>query len=369
MKIMITGNMGYVGPIVVEHLSKTFPEAEIIGVDTALFAHCLTAGYLPERRITRQLFCDVRSITDEMLDGVDAIVHLAAVSNDPMGLRYEAVTEEVNQDATVRLAQLASRMGVKRFVFASSCSVYGFASGGARSEDDPVNPLTAYARSKCGAEVGLAKVADESDMTVTALRFATACGFSSRTRLDLVLNDFVASALATRHISVLSDGTPWRPLIHVRDMARAIEWAIVRPTLLQGGLLTVNVGRDDWNYRVADLANAVSSLIPGTLVNINGNAQPDKRSYRVDFSRYQDLAPDHQPLVSLEQAVADLRDGLLGVGFNDPGYRNSNLIRFHVLEHLTETGQLGPDLRWARSQSDGVQADDGTNHAAIVPAA
>jgi nucleoside-diphosphate-sugar epimerase len=351
MKIMITGNMGYIGPIVVQHLKEKFPRAQIIGVDTGLFGHCLTAGCLPERQIDSQVFLDVRSMNEEMLDGVDAIVHLAAVSNDPMGLRYEAVTEEVNQNATIRLAELAARSGVKRFVFASSCSVYGFADTGTCSEDDAVNPLTAYARSKAGAEIGLKRVANASDLVVTALRFATACGFSSRTRLDLVLNDFVASALSTRHISVLSDGTPWRPLIHVCDMARAIEWAIIRPLISQENFLTVNVGREDWNYRVADLADAVSSLIPGTLVNINKNAQPDKRSYRVDFSRYKAMAPDHQPVVSLEDAVADLRDGLIASGFKDPDYRHSSLIRFHVLEQLIKTGQLQPDLRWSQMSS------------------
>ena len=369
MRIMITGNMGYVGPGVVQHLKASFPNSNIVGVDSGIFGHCLTADYLPERRIDSQVYLDVRDINEEMLEDIDAIVHLAAVSNDPMGLRYEAVTEEVNQNATIRLAEMAARRGVKRFVFASSCSVYGFANGSARSEEDALNPLTAYARSKVGAEIGLKQVAASSDIVVTALRFATACGFSSRTRLDLVLNDFVASALAIRHIAVLSDGTPWRPLIHVSDMARAIEWAIIRPELSDDRFLAINVGRDDWNYQVAELAEAVSSLIPGTSVKINTNAQPDKRSYRVDFTRYRFLAPDHQPIVSLEQAVTGLRDGLLEAGFNDPDYRRSNLVRFTVLEDLANRGELQSNLRWSNSNGERIKPRSRIDHLSEMPAA
>jgi nucleoside-diphosphate-sugar epimerase len=353
MKILITGNMGYVGSTVVAHLRSTFPGATLIGVDTGLFGHCTTQGVVPERAIDLQMFRDVRELTESVFSGVDVVVHLAAISNDPMGLRFEAVTEEVNQLASIRIAEIAARSGVARFVFASSCSIYGFADGDARSEDDALNPLTAYARSKAGAEVGLREVAKNTDMTVTALRFATACGFSGRTRLDLVLNDFVASALSTGRISVLSDGTPWRPLIHLKDMARAIEWAIVRP-VLDDRYLQVNVGTDEWNYQVAELAEAVRSLVPGTTIDINRDAQPDKRSYRVNFNRYRAIAPDHQPQVSLQEAIADIRDGLLEIGFNDPDYRRSNFIRFNVLEKHLSAGRLQSDLRWS-SQSSGVQ--------------
>src|SRR3546814_6612490 len=164
-------------------------------------------------------------------------------------------------------------------------------------------------------------------MVVTALRFATACGFSSRLRLDLVLNDFVASALATGRIEVLSDGTPWRPLIHVADMARALEWAITRPASAEDRFLAVNVGTEAGNVQIAALAEAVRAEIPGTAVEINRRAQPDKRSYRVDFSRYRALAPDHQPLVGLEPAVRDLQEGLLAIGFRAADFRSSPFMR------------------------------------------
>jgi nucleoside-diphosphate-sugar epimerase len=350
MKIVITGNMGYVGSTVLSHLRSAFTGATIVGVDSGLFGHCTTQNALPERLVDVQMFRDVRDLPDSVFSGADVVVHLAAISNDPMGLRFEAVTEEVNQLASIRLAQIAARSGVSRFVFASSCSIYGFANGDARSEDDALNPLTAYARSKAGAEVGLGQIANDSDMTITALRFATACGFSGRTRLDLVLNDFVASALATGRISVLSDGTPWRPLIHLRDMARAIEWAIVRPVQYDR-FVQVNVGSDEWNYQVAELAEAVRSVVPGTTIEINKDAQPDKRSYRVNFGLYRSIAPDHQPQVSLREAITDIRDGLLSIGFTDPDYRRSNFIRFNVLDQHLSAGRLQPDLRWSPQAS------------------
>ena len=228
MRVLITGNCGYVGSTLVRHLRQVMPAAEIIGYDTGWFAHCLTdARVLPETLLTRQHYGDVRDFPPALLEGVDAVVHLAAVSNDPMGNRFEQVTDEINAQASVRLARLAREAGVRAFVFASSCSIYGFAEGGPRRESDAVNPLTAYARSKVATERALTGM-NADGMAVTCLRFATACGMSDRLRLDLVLNDFVAGALATGEITVLSDGTPWRPLIDVSDMARAIEWAIGR---------------------------------------------------------------------------------------------------------------------------------------------
>ena len=210
MRILITGNMGYVGAVLTRYVRRTLKNVEIIGFDTAYFGHSLTgAGLLPEALLDRQVFGDVREFPSELLDGVDSVVHLAAVSNDPMGNKFEAVTGEINRDASARIALLAAERGVANFVFASSCSMYGYAERGARKESDPTNPLTAYARSKIGSENAFAKL-DLAGMVVTSLRFATACGMSDRLRLDLVLNDFVACAMASGEITVLSDGTPWR---------------------------------------------------------------------------------------------------------------------------------------------------------------
>ena len=177
--------------------------------------------------------------------------------------------------------------------------MYGSASLAPKKETDTLNPLTAYARSKIKTEIAL-KEQIEGDMMITCLRFATACGMSSRLRLDLVLNDFVAAALASREITVLSDGSPWRPLIDVIDMSRAILWGCVRDERDGGRFLAVNTGADRWNYQVKDLAYAVAGRIPGTAVSINTNAPPDKRSYKVDFSLFNQLAPDYGPTVSLE---------------------------------------------------------------------
>jgi nucleoside-diphosphate-sugar epimerase len=346
MRILITGNMGYVGPVVVAGLRAGRPDAELVGLDAGYYARCLTgAQALPERLLDVQHFADVRALPAGALDGVDAVVHLAAISNDPIGNRYEDVTYAINHSASVEVARQAKQAGARAFVFASSCSVYGSADDAPRTESSPLGPLTAYARSKVMAEEELHPLADD-DFTVTCLRFATACGWSDRLRLDLVLNDFVAGALASRNISILSDGTPWRPLIHVRDMARAIDWAVDRPQADGGAALSVNVGSNEWNVQVRGLADAVARVVPGVDVSVNPDAQPDKRSYRVDFSRYRELAPDHQPRVGLEEAVIELAEGLRKMGFDDAGFRDSDLMRLRVLEDLRERGLLDGELRW-----------------------
>jgi nucleoside-diphosphate-sugar epimerase len=347
MKILITGNMGYLGPVLVRHLRRARPGATLCGFDTGFFGHCLTdVDRAPESMLNTQHFGDVRNFPVDLLRGVAAVVHLAAISNDPMGNKFEGVTSDINAHASVAIANAARDAGVKSFVFASSCSMYGVAEGGAKKEVDSINPLTAYARSKVATEVGL-KGMDLGGMNVTCLRFATACGMSDRLRLDLVLNDFVACALASKEISVLSDGSPWRPLIDVKDMARAIDWAIDRPRENGGQFLAVNAGSDRWNYQVKDLAIAVAAAIPGTGVTINTNAPPDKRSYKVDFSLFSQLAPKNTPIVDLEQSIDKLKDGLAAMGFANPDFRNSSFMRLKVLEKHMADGRLTDTLRWA----------------------
>lgn len=344
MKILVTGNTGYVGSGLVRHLSRSLGDVEIVAFDTGYFAHCLTgASDLPEHLCLAQHWGDIRRFPSEILQGVDVVVHLAAISNDPMGSRFEAVTEEINFRAAIALAREAKRIGVRGFVFASSCSMYGLSADRPRSEMDELNPLTAYARSKVMTEAGLRDFADES-FTVTCLRFATACGMSDRLRLDLVLNDFVASALASGEIKVLSDGTPWRPLIDVQDMARAIEWAIGRYAKQGESFLAVNVGRH--NYQVKDIACKVADLIPGASVSINHSAPPDKRSYKVDFSLFLKLAPDFQPRVTLEESILGLYNGLRSLGFDNGDFRSSQWMRLKVLEQYTSDGRLSSELYW-----------------------
>jgi nucleoside-diphosphate-sugar epimerase len=344
LKILITGNMGYVGPEVAKYLRARRPDAILHGLDNAYFAHCLTgASVLPERYLDEQFYGDVRDLRLD-LKGYDAVIQLAAISNDPMGNQFETVTFDINQKTTTSIAEAAAVAGVKNFVFASSCSVYGVAEGPPRKETDPLNPITAYAKSKIGAERELSAI--DTDMVITCLRFATACGMSDRLRLDLVLNDFVACALSRGQISVLSDGTPWRPLIDVADMARAIDWAIDRQPGTGGRYLAVNAGSDDRNYQVKDLANAVARSVPGTDVSINTSAPADSRSYKVDFGLYRSLAPDHQPVVSLDQSIQNLISGLQKMKFNDAEFRSSNLMRLRVLQDHIDHRRLSKALQW-----------------------
>lgn len=354
MKILITGNMGYIGPCLVKHLRRTNAAATLIGVDIGYFAHCLASNDMfPECRVDMQYFADTRNLDPDILKGVDAIVHLAAISNDPMGNTFEKITYDINYHASIDLAGKAKAAGVQSFVYASSCSMYGFAEDGAKTEKSTLNPLTAYAKSKVLSEQGLETLADKN-FKVTSLRFSTACGMSERLRLDLVLNDFVAGATISNKITILSDGTPWRPMINVKDMARAIEWAIQRDRADGGDFLAVNIGSADWNYQVKDLAAAVAEVIPGVDISINKDAPPDKRSYKVSFDLFKQLAPDHQPQADLLSTIKDLKDGIDVMKFNDSEFRNSRYMRLKVLTHLRSLNLLTEDLEWADGTSGPV---------------
>ena len=212
-------------------------------------------------------------------------------------------------------------------------------------ESDQLNPLTAYAKSKIYTEEAINKLATTSFL-VTALRCATACGMSERVRLDLVVNDFVAGAVLNNEIDILSDGSPWRPLIDVKDMALAVEWAINRNKQCGGSFLAVNIGSYEWNYRVRDLAEAVARHIPNTNVNLRNNVQPDMRSYKVDFSLFKELAPGYQPRVTIEQTILELNSGLLSMNFKEKDFRTSSLMRLKALMQHINDDRLDNNLRW-----------------------
>lgn len=344
MKILITGNLGYVGPGVVKEFRKYFPSAEIIGFDIGYFAKYVTnADIAPESYLNAQYYGDVRNFPEHLLEGVDTVVNLAAISNDPIGNKFEEVTLDINYKSSVSIAKKAKKQGVKNFVFASSCSVYGAAEDAARTESSDVNPLTAYAKSKVYTENDLAELAD-NDFKITCHRFATACGMSDRLRLDLVVNDFVACAVTSGEITILSDGTPWRPLINVLDMARAIRWSHERTHNEGGDFLIVNTGSDEWNYMVKELAKKIQTLLPKTRVSINQNAAPDKRSYKVDFSLFKKLAPNHQPAYNLETSIQNLINGFEEMEFNDADFRNSKYMRLNVINDLLENGIIDSNL-------------------------
>lgn len=346
MHILVTGNMGYIGPSVIKQLRKSYPGSKITGLDIGFFAHCLTTeNILPECRTDIQHFCDVRKISKTLIEGIDTVVHLAAISNDPMGNQFSEITFRINHIASVELAKSAKKAGVKNFIYASSCSMYGAAEDIPRTEQSHLNPLTAYAKSKVFTERDIEPLADKM-FKITSLRFSTACGMSDRLRLDLVLNDFVAGAIASRKIDILSDGTPWRPLINISDMALAIDWACSRDIENGGEFLAVNVGSDEWNYQVRELAEAVATIVPGVEVSINKNAQPDKRSYRVNFGLFRKLAPRHQPQTNLNATIYELKKGLEKMKFGDEEFRNSKYMRLKVLNDLKSSGFLNEALEW-----------------------
>lgn len=352
MRIVITGTLGYVAPSLIHRLRACYADAEIIGFDAGWFAAGIVGeGPAPETELTAQYFVDVRDMDASHLSGATHVIHLAALSNDPLGDRFAGLTEEINYEQSVRLCQLAREAGAQSFTFASSGSVYGAGGDVPRTEDAELAPLTAYARSKIATERAVLPLAT-NDFTVTCLRFATACGWSPRVRLDLVLNDFVASALTIERIEVLSDGTPWRPLIHVEDMARALEWAISpgRRDVGQPALVT-NVGSDSWNFQVVDLAHAVRDVISGVTVTVNSAAPADKRSYRVDFARWRELAPAHQPRATIHSAVQELADHLSPVLSPGEAFREGGLVRLRALGSLQDRGLLSQDLRWVRARA------------------
>lgn len=342
MQLLIIGNLGYIGPVVAKHFRSLYRNAFLAGYDIGYFIQNFTSnGIVGDTLLDRQYFGDVRNFDASVLNGFDAVIYLAAISNDPMGNAFEQATLDINFRSAIAIADKAKKQGVKHFVFASSCSVYGFADTAPRTESSELNPLTAYAKSKVYAEQELAPLADDH-FKITCLRFATACGYSDRLRLDLVLNDFVASAIASKKITILSDGTPWRPLIHVKDMARAMDWAIQRN--VGSDFLVINTGSNQWNYQVKELAAVVQKLFDDVEVSININAQPDKRSYKVSFNLFERLAPDHQPRISLEAAVQDLKNGLLSMKFADTGFRQSRLMRLKMIQQLMDNGLVDNNL-------------------------
>ena len=344
MKILITGNLGYVGSALCDYLSRQYTHLELTGLDSGFFLDSSISSRTRESPVT-QIMGDIRDVTPAMLKGTNAIVHLAAISNDPMGNKFESITDAINRQGTRQLATAAAEAGVSSFVLASSCSMYGQSTAGRRKETDSLNPLTAYARSKVQAEMDLRDMAFKK-MTISCLRFATACGWSERLRLDLVLNDFVACALSSRTITLLSDGMALRPIIDVEDMARAITWAVFRNRDNGGQYLAVNAGANDSNYRIKDLAEIVSQEIPGTAVKIDGSAAADSRSYSVDFSLFETIATNYQPSIPIKKSISRLVEGLQQHNFRDTDFRKSELVRLIALNEKIQDGRLNEELRW-----------------------
>ena len=349
-KYFITGNLGYIGPILSKFIKKMDTESEIIGFDNGYFLNCPVAAeiYSEKPFLDRQIFGDVRdqSKLKEFIHWADHIIHLAAISNDPMGMEFQKATKEINLESSIYLAKESIKSNAKSFIFASSCSVYGQGSNAPRSEVDEVNPLTEYAKSKIETEKSLEKLSLKSDHNITSLRFSTACGYSPNLRLDLVLNDFVVTALSNGSIDILSDGSPWRPLIDVEDMARAIFWACNRDTGKSFEIL--NIGSPEWNYQIKDLANSVRNILGRDIkINLNSKATPDKRSYRVCFDKFYSLAPKSMtPQLNLEESISRIVNVVKPYANRLSSNNRTHLIRLKVLKMLIEKKLVDKDLRW-----------------------
>jgi nucleoside-diphosphate-sugar epimerase len=311
---------------------------EVVGLDCGFFADCVLG---PTPIDPPGLRVDLRDVTADQLQGFDAVIHLAALSNDPLGALAPDITYDINHRASVRLARLAKELGVRRFLYASTCSVYGSAGEELATEDAPLRPLTPYADSKVLVEDDVAAIADESFSPVF-LRNATAFGFSPRLRADIVLNSLVGHAVLTGVVRVASDGTPWRPLVHARDIARAFLLALEAP-ISKVHCVAYNVGSEANNLTVAEIAEAVIDVVPGASLLITGETGPDPRSYRVDFSRFR-RELGFVAEWSVADGAAELYKEYLSAGLTSDGFAK-RYTRLSHLEALRATGVLDETLR------------------------
>lgn len=339
MRVLITGHDGYIGSV----LTPIVRDAghDVAGLDTCLFEGCSLG---PETAGVPTIRLDVRDIVVDHLRGFDAIIHLAAISNDPLGSLDPSRTYEINHRASVRMARLAKQAGVERFIFASSCSLYGAASpDDLLTESAPFNPVTPYGESKVLAERDLSKLADDHFSPIF-LRNATVYGYSPRLRLDLVVNDLVASALTTGRVVIKSDGTPWRPLVHVEDVSRAVVAAIEAPRETVHNE-AFNIGRTKENYQVRDVADMVTEVLPESRVTYEEGGGPDSRCYRVDFSKAEDGLFGFEPRWTVLDGVRELVHAYRRHGLTEDDLSSPRFVRLRRIQVLQEEGRVGPDLR------------------------
>ncbi|MEM6451192.1 MAG: NAD(P)-dependent oxidoreductase [Cyanobacteria bacterium P01_D01_bin.105] len=344
MRVLVTGHQGYIGTVLVPMLVAA--GHDVVGLDTDLYERSTFGGEVP---VVPSLKSDVRDITIENLtvgdlEGFEAVIHLAGLSNDPLGNLNPNLTHDINYLATVRIAELAKQAGASRYIFSSSCSNYGAGGQDWLTEESDFNPVTPYGVSKVRSEAGLSELADDS-FSPTYLRNATAFGVSPRLRFDLVLNNLTAWAFTTGRVFIKSDGTPWRPIVHIEDISRAFLAVLDAPREKIHNE-AFNVGRNEDNYQIRELADMVKEIVPDCRIEYAPDAGPDKRCYRVDCSKIKQVLPDFDPQWNARKGVIELYEAYKKVGLTLEEFEGNRYQRIAHIKSLIADGKLGEDLRW-----------------------
>ena len=344
MRILVTGHKGYIGTVMVPMLLGA--GHDVVGLDSDLFRQC-TFG--PGMHDVPELRLDLRDAQARQLEGFDAIVHLGALSNDPLSDLNPDITYDINHVASVRLARLAKEAGVARFLYSSSCSSYGTAGDAFVDETAELHPITAYAISKVRVEQDVATLADDR-FSPTFLRNATAYGVSPRLRFDLVLNNLVAWAYAQGRVHIKSDGTPWRPIVHIEDISRAFLAVLAAPREVVHNQ-ALNVGQTEENYRIRELADIVQEVVPGSRIEYAKDGGPDPRCYRVDFGKIHRLLPEFKPQWNARRGAEELYTAYRVVGLVIDDCEGPRFKRIDHLKQLLAAGRLDATLRWRIPES------------------